>query len=57
MTDNDKKPKDPYENIELPQSIISSFAAFVLPLMKDYYNSEEGQKAFQKWKQEHDKDK
>lgn len=36
-------------DIELPQSIIDSFARFLVPEIRKYYNSEQGQKEFTKW--------
>ena len=38
-----EKRQDPYE-IELPQSIIDSFARFLVPEIRKYYASEQGQK-------------
>ena len=38
-------------DLELPQSIIDSFARFLLPEIRKYYNSEQGQKEFEAWKQ------
>jgi hypothetical protein len=35
--------------IELPQSIIDSFARFLVPEIRKYYNSEQGQKEFAEW--------
>ncbi len=48
MTDK----KDKYD-IDLPQSIIDSFARFLVPELRKYYESEEGQKALA----EHESDK
>ena len=38
--------------IDLPSSIIESFARFLVPEIRKFYQSEEGQKAFQKWQEE-----
>ena len=39
------------DDLELPLSIIDSFARFLLPEIRKYYNSEQGQKEFEAWKQ------
>ena len=36
-------------DIELPQSIIDSFARFLVPEIRKYYESEQGQKEFEEW--------
>ena len=41
--------QNPYE-IELPQSIIDSFARFLVPEIQKFYASEDGQKSFLEWK-------
>ncbi|MDU7339148.1 MAG: hypothetical protein E7L17_13660 [Clostridium sp.] len=54
-----EKPKEqqkPYD-VELPQSVIESFARFLLPEIRKFYASEEGQREFQEWKLKHNKDK
>ena len=38
--------------IELPQTIIQEFARFLVPEIKKFYESEEGQKAFAEWQAE-----
>ena len=43
-----EKRQDPYE-IELPQSIIDSFARFLVPEIRKYYASEQGQKELTEW--------
>lgn len=43
-----EKRQDPYE-IELPQSIIDSFARFLVPEIRKYYASEQGQKELAEW--------
>lgn len=45
---SDSKPKQPSE-IKLPQEIIESFARFLVPELRKFYASEEGQQAFRKW--------
>ena len=41
-------------DIELPQSIIESFARFLVPEIQKYYDSEQGQTEFAQWQQEHE---
>ena len=42
-------------DIELPQSIIDSFARHLVSELRAYYDSEEGQAAFEEWlKQQED---
>lgn len=38
------------DDLELPQSIIDSFARFLLPEIRKYYTSEQGQREFETWK-------
>ena len=45
------------EEIELPQSIIESFARFLVPEIRKFYESEQGQKEFEKWQEEQFKDR
>lgn len=37
--------------IDLPQSIIESFARFLVPEIRKFYESEQGQKDFVKWQE------
>ncbi len=43
-----KNSKNPHD-IELPQSIIESFAKFLVPEIRKFYDSEQGQKEFAEW--------
>lgn len=43
-----EKRQNPYE-IELPQSIIDSFARFLVPEIQKFYASEQGQKELAEW--------
>ena len=45
--------RDKYD-IELPQSVIESFARFLVPEIRKYYDSEQGQKEFAEWQEKHD---
>ena len=41
--------KNPQCDIQLPQEIIESFARFLVPEIRKYYDSEEGRRTFHKW--------
>lgn len=43
---------NPYQDIQLPQSIIDEFARFLVPEIRKYYKSEEGQREFAEWQKE-----
>ena len=47
-----EKRQNPYE-IELPQSIIDSFARFLAPEIQKLYASEEGRKELEAWKKKY----
>lgn len=47
-----KKSRNPYD-VELPQSIIESFARFLVPEIRKFYESEEGKRKFDEWKKVH----
>ena len=47
-----EKRLNPYE-IELPQSIIDSFARFLVPEIQKCYASEQGQKELEEWKKKY----
>ncbi len=47
-----EKCQNPYE-IELPQSIINSFARFLVPEIQKFYASEEGRKELKAWEQKY----
>ena len=46
---SDKEIQKETHDIELPQAIIDSFARFLVPEIRKYYESEQGQKEFEKW--------
>lgn len=56
MADKDSAPKNP-NDVELPQSVVESFARFLLPEIRKFYASEEGQREFLEWELEHNKDR
>ena len=37
--------------IELPQAIIETFARFLVPEIRKYYGSEQGQREFTEWQE------
>ena len=37
--------------IELPQAIIATFARFLVPEIRKYYDSEQGQREFAEWEE------
>jgi len=41
---------DQHTEIELPQSIIDSFARFPVPEIRKYYESEQGQCELEEWR-------
>jgi uncharacterized protein involved in tolerance to divalent cations len=54
-----KEPKDEErQEIELPKEIIESFARFLVPEIKKYYESEQGQREYAEWieKQQNEKE-
>lgn len=52
----DKEIRQDQYDIELPQSIIESFARFLVPEIRKYYDSEQGQQEFAKWQEAQEKD-
>ena len=47
-----EKRQNPYE-IELPQSIIDSFAWFLVPEIQKFYASDQGQKELETWEKKY----
>ena len=47
--------KDQQCDIQLPQEIIESFARFLVPEIRKYYDSEDGQRQFSEWAKHFDK--
>lgn len=43
----------PNSGMEIPDYAIESLARSLLPVMQAYYESEEGQKALEEWKENH----
>ncbi|MBQ6059203.1 MAG: hypothetical protein IJL39_04010 [Clostridia bacterium] len=54
---SDKEIQKETHDIELPQAIIDSFARFLVPEIRKYYESEQGQKEFEEWEEEQAKAK
>ena len=44
-----KENNDQRDEIELPQEVIESFARFLVPEIRKYYESEQGQREFKEW--------
>ena len=42
--------------IQLPQTIIDEFARFLVPEIRKFYESEEGQRTFAKWQEKQESD-
>lgn len=40
-------------DVELPQSIIDSFAKFLVPEIRKFYETEEGKQTLAEWEAEH----
>ena len=49
MPKKDHLPQHDKYDLELPQSIIDSFARFLVPEIRKYYNTEQGRKEFAEW--------
>ena len=50
-----KENNDQRDEIELPQEVIESFARFLVPEIRKYYESEEGQREFKEWEEQQEK--
>ncbi len=53
---SDKEVRKEPQNIELPQTIIDSFARFLVPEIRKYYESEQGRREFGEWLAEQEQD-
>ena len=49
MNDNNTKQYNKTSEVELPKSIINSYARFLVPEIRKYYESEQGQREFAEW--------
>ena len=45
----DKEKQQEKYDVKLPQAIIDSFARFLVPEIRKYYESEQGQQEFEEW--------
>ena len=45
------QPDKAAHKIELPQAIIETFARFLVPEIRKYYDSEQGQREFAEWQE------
>jgi hypothetical protein len=53
-----EKPEHPkLQEVELPQSIVDSFARFLVPEIRKYYDSEQGQREFEEWQAKQEAEK
>lgn len=44
-------------DVDLPQSVIESFARFLIPEIRKYYDSEQGRREFAQQQEEQEKEK
>ena len=51
MPDNNSKIYAKSNEVELPQSIINEFARFLVPQIRKFYESEQGQQEFAEWQE------
>ncbi len=52
MAEHVREPPSKQPEIELPQELIESFARFLVPEIRKYYESEQGQREFAKWQEQ-----
>ena len=45
------QPDKEAHEIELPQAIVETFARFLVPEIRKYYDSEQGQREFAEWQE------
>ncbi len=59
MAEHEREPPSKQPEIELPQELIESFARFLVPEIRKYYESEQGRREFKDWeaRQEEEKSK
>lgn len=59
MAEHEREPPSKQPEIELPQELIESFARFLVPEIRKYYESEQGKRKFAEWqaRQEEEKSK
>jgi len=51
MAEHEREPTSKQPEIELPQELIESFAHFLVPEIRKYYESEQGQREFKEWQE------
>ena len=49
MSEKKTRKHDPYQDIQLPQSLMDEFARFLVPEIRNFYESEEGKREFAEW--------
>ncbi len=52
MAEHKREPPSKQSEIELPQELIESFARFLVPEIRKYYESEQGQREFKEWEEQ-----
>ena len=57
MQENTEKRYTKSHEIELPQSIINEFARFLVPEIRKFYDSEQGQRELAEWQTKQEKEK
>lgn len=57
MSKKDDCPQHNPHDIELPQSIIESYARFLVPEIRKFYESEEGKQALAQWQHKQQENK
>ena len=51
MAEHERETTSKQPEIELPQELIESFARFLVPGIRKYYESEQGQREFKEWEE------
>ena len=57
MAEHEREPPSKQPEIELPQELIESFARFLVPEIRKYYESEQGQREFKEWQEQQKEEK
>jgi hypothetical protein len=51
MAEHEREPPSKQPEIELAQELIESFARFIVPDLRKYYEIEQGQREFKEWEE------
>jgi hypothetical protein len=57
MAEHERESSGKQPEIELPQELIESFARFLVPEIRKYYESEQGQREFAEWQVRQEEEK